>query len=412
MKEIHPCSALRKLQKEAVILETQWKAHQIKAPERIPDLLEMVPERSETDQFLQTYLSTFETAYHILHGPSFIIEYELFWRAPRNTRPGFVAVLLMLMATVRCMSPKNEMSFDGDGSSARKEAVSWIHACNAWLKQQSSKHRFMEMYQVMCLRIIAASTNLLKVKEAYVEAENLLAYFRSAGMHRDPSLLQGKCSPFDGEMRRRLWAVTAELELQAAINRGAPSSLSAIPIDCNIPLNIHDQEFAPDSSQLPVPKAESEYTSTSYLHNASKSLSLRVSLCSLINDPSHQMQHSEVLQYEHQITLALNSIPRWTSPQSTLASSLLALQLRQFLILIHTPFARKSDSSHARYSRLICFENAQAILDIHSQLLATNNFALPFLREDVSRAALSICHNTFLCTLESGTLHSPPTSPH
>jgi hypothetical protein len=406
MKEAHPGSTLERLQSERKAIETRHKSNKAPALKKPSvDLVSLVPERYITDHFVQLYLNTFEQTYRVLHQPTFWTEYEAFWNAPPESKPGFVAVLLLILATVRCMSPKEAWSFDLDGSSARTEAISWILACDSWLQEQSQKHRTIAMYQVMCLRVLAASANSLKIKQAKLFVEALLEYFKAAGMHRDPSLLDGRCSAFEKEMRRRFWATAMELELQGSLDRGTPSSLSSTPFDCEPPLNINDEDFVPGAIHSPPPKSSEEYTSTSYLHIASKSISLRISLCSLINNPCSNLGYDQVLRYEQQIYEKLEAIPKWENDKNRShdqASALLDLQLRQYLVMLHTPFARQSHLSQNRYSRMVCFETSKYILDLHSKLMASQNPTLSLLRGDVLYAALSICHHAFLCTLSPG----------
>lgn len=410
MKEAHTNSSLQRLQNECNTADARLKGSVAKAPP-IPstDLIGMVPERAVAEPLVRLYFDTFEATYRILHRPTFWKDYESFWRSPgQGGPPGFLPVLLLVMATVRCMSRNEPLSFNHEGSSVRAEAVQWIRACDLWLKQQSQKHRTMAMYQVMCLRLLAASANSLKTKQAYGEAESLLTYFRAAGMHRDPRLLDDRCSPYEMEMRRRLWATTMELELQASIDRGMPSSLGAILADCPTPLNIDDKLFTESSMELPPSRPPDEYTETSFLDTSSKSLSLRIHLCSLINDPSSPMQYDDVLRYEQHINEALDSIPKWEDRETTQASTLLDLQLRQFFLLIHTPFARKTKSSQSRYSRMVCFETAKHILHQHFKLISSNNFAISLIRDDIYRAALTMCHNAFLCSLNPSQSSYPP----
>ena len=406
MKEAHPGSTLERLQSERKAVEARRKFGKTQVPKKPSvNLVGLVPERAVTDSFVQLYLSTFEQTYRILHLPTFWVDYEAFWKSPQDCKSGFVAVLLLILASVRCMSQKEEWSFDLNGSSARTEAISWIVACDSWLQQQSQKHRTISMYQVMCLRVLAASANSLKVKQAKLFAEALLEYFKAAGMHRDPSLLEGRCSAFDQEMRRRLWATVMELELQGSLDRGTPSSLSSTPFDSKPPLNVDDEELLIDAIRNPIPRPSEEYTSASYLNLSSRTISLRISLCSLINDPRSDLGYDEVLKYEQQINEELDAIPKWRDCKGKgpdQVSALLDLQLRQYLIMLHTPFARRSHSSRNRYSRMVCFETSKYILSLHSGLISSGNCTLSLVRADVLYAALSICHNSFLCTLDPG----------
>ncbi|KAG0650421.1 Transcription factor lepE [Hyphodiscus hymeniophilus] len=400
MKSAHSNSNLERIQNECNLADVKLKGSLAKSPPASTiKLLDLVPDRSIADRLVNLYFDTFETSYRILHRPIFWRDYELFWQAPEQAAPGFVPVLLLVMACVRCMVPKAPLSFNHEGSTVRSVAIQWIRACDFWLTQQSQKHRFLAMYQVMCLRYLAAAASSLKVKQAYSQAENLLIYFKAAGMHRDPNLLVEKCSAYEMEMRRRLWATVMEFELQASIDRGMPSSLAGLTIDCPPPLNINDEHFAEQSVKLPLAKPSEEFTRTSFLDISSQNLSLRVSLCSLVNDPSSSMSFDEVLKYEQQIIETLKTIPEWRDRDITQVSTLLDLQLRQFLLLIHNQYARQKDTSQSRYSRMVCFETAKHILDQHHRLISSDNFTLSLVRDDVYRAALSICHNAYLCTL-------------
>ena len=281
------------------------------------------------------------------------------------------------------------MSFGSQGLAASTEAISWIKACDCWLEQQSQKHRFMAIYQVMCLRVLAARANSFKMKRTYQDAEGLLTHFRAAGFHRDPMLLDEKrCSPFDKEMRRRLWITVAEIELQASVERGMPSTLSAISYDSRSPLNIDDQHIQPEMSQSPAPCASDRFTATSFLRLSYATLPVRVALCSLVNNPTIQTSHEDVLRYEQQIREALESIPDWNDEGSLLCSTLLDLQLNQFLIMLHSPYVRKGASTQSRYSRMVCFDTAKRILDLNYKLVSSG----PVCFGVSSAGCISCCH--------------------
>ncbi len=54
----------------------------------------------------------------------------------------------------------------------------------------------------------------------FIEVQKHIAFLRSSGFHRDPRVFGDRCSVFEGEMRRRIWATSMELELQASIDKG------------------------------------------------------------------------------------------------------------------------------------------------------------------------------------------------
>ncbi|KAH8422895.1 fungal specific transcription factor domain-containing protein [Aspergillus melleus] len=67
------------------------------------------------------------------------------------------------------------------------------------------------------------------------------------GLHRDPSLCKSM-SPYWAEIRRRLWATTLELDLQAALSLGTPVSISQSEYDCRPPSKFDDEDLQPNAS--------------------------------------------------------------------------------------------------------------------------------------------------------------------
>lgn len=199
------------------------RARMSKNPKQIlhvPSLRTLLPDRATVDKVVGTYFATFEKTYRILHVPTFLSLYQTYWDAPVPPNSDFDAIILAIMACTLCISTHETTRYGSEGSTFRSQAIVWLQACEAWLRCQSNKHRSLATLQVRCLRLLALSTTCYKTKEYYQEVQQHMTLMRSYGMHRDPSILGARCSIFEGEMRRRLWATTMELELQASIDKG------------------------------------------------------------------------------------------------------------------------------------------------------------------------------------------------
>jgi hypothetical protein len=365
-------------------------------------LLALVPERAAADAAVQLYLDTLEHAYHILHLPSFLKQYETLWDNPDQCRPGFVPTLLLMLSAVSCAGLRAPLSYVADSSSPREKAIRWIQACDTWLQRQSKKHRTLEILQVYCLLQIAKQVNSVNLKQSWIAAGYMLRVAIAAGLHRDPSLLGDHVSCFDQEIRRRLWAAMVELELQASIDRGMPSALAAIHMDCKAPFNINDEDLMESGKTLPQPKPCQEYTLTSFLNLSYRSLRLRTSFNTLVNASSMHLSYEDVLRYDEEISEQLATIPKWkstnvSSESHTFSRLLLDIQLRQFLILLHSPFVGPAESnSRASFSRAACINAAITILEHHYQLRSAGTHLLYLLRNDVYRASMAIFHSVSL----------------
>lgn len=69
------------------------------------------------------------------------------------------------------------------------------------------------------------------------------------GLHRDGAKLG--LSPFDTEMRRRLWAALLVLEVRAAEDHGSEPAIHERSFDTKPPLNVNDADLLPDATEPP-----------------------------------------------------------------------------------------------------------------------------------------------------------------
>lgn len=83
------------------------------------------------------------------------------------------------------------------------------------------------------------------------------------GLHRDPSKLPN-ISPFDAEMRRRMWSLAVTVDLLVSFHVGLPSIIQGIESDTALPQNIVDEDFDQSCTELPRPRPPTEYTALSY----------------------------------------------------------------------------------------------------------------------------------------------------
>ncbi|OKL57739.1 hypothetical protein UA08_06921 [Talaromyces atroroseus] len=399
-------TALPRVQRDVKTLQVRWKG--LKTDNLLPvtheDLLGLLPDRDTADRHVRLYLDTIETTYRIVHHQSFYEQYELLWENPHEVKSASVVIVLLVMASVSCMFSHEHPKYIGDSSLSREKATFWIEVAEKWLSCQSDKHVYLAIWQIRCLVLLAKQINVIKKKRIWTAAGTLLREAMSSGFHRDPSLLGDKVSFFDQEMRRRLWATIIELELQISIDRGMPSASAGLPSDTATVLNVHDSELTKHGR--PTSRPVEEHTSALYLHISRSSFSLRVSLNSLVNDLSSPLLYDQVLNYEDAITKELRKLPQVTEYQkpqdkndsvSLMARTLLDIQLRQFLIMLHSPFARQAETnSRFLLSRVTCLNAAVEILRKYSYINKSGNLALLLLRNDPFRVALAICQTTYI----------------
>ena len=84
------------------------------------------------------------------------------------------------------------------------------------------------------------------------------------GYHRDSKYFPN-ISPFQGEMRRRIWTFVRQSDLLFSFQIALPSMIRLGDSDTELPRNIYDDEFDEDCTALPPPRPASEATPVSYM---------------------------------------------------------------------------------------------------------------------------------------------------
>ena len=391
-------------------VEKELKGTKVKASEQNnidkdgKNLATLLPQKEVVDQLIHVYVETFESTYRVLHLPSFYKEYYQCLDAPESATPAFVALLLVMMATTYCSKPGEQSMLRGDSSLDRENADRWIRATETWLELQSRKHVSSIIFQIHVIIFIAQEVNAIKRKRTFTTSGNLGRIAISAGLHRDGeivnllhgSLIKRRVTLFDQELRRRIWSTIAELELQVAIDRGMPSMMRDLIVDCGPPLNVDDDEFTPSMDHLLLSKPISQYTRSSFHNISHNSFALRQELVSLINGPSPGMPYEEVLRYDRKIMEALDDIPSWQDQNhgANVSRTLLQLQLHHLQLLLHRPYVfYASLSKRYDYSAVIHLRAAMSIIDLHQSLVTIGSNVLCIMRSDVLAAVLSICYS-------------------
>lgn len=76
---------------------------------------------------------------------------------------------------------------------------------------------------------------------------------QSLGIHREGTEFDG-LSPFDVEMRRRLWWAICILDLRSAEDQGTELTIAERTYDTQFPLNINDADITPEMTEFPEEK--------------------------------------------------------------------------------------------------------------------------------------------------------------
>ncbi|KAL4726125.1 hypothetical protein ACLX1H_006802 [Fusarium chlamydosporum] len=220
-------------------------------PRNRDELLSRLPDRKAPD---------------IVHRPTFTRQYSKFWQDPEGTSLHWIAQLFMMLSLgVFFNKFINSSELEGDSPVPALDRVRHYKACAGWAlvwgkyTQPSSATlpAFLLYVESSFLFNRAAQMN------CYVLSGVCIRLMLKMGLHRDPSKL-ANISPYEGEMRRRMWNMAIQVELLVSFHMGLPSMLQGIETDTSVPRNLQDEDFDESSTDLPPSRPITDWTSMTY----------------------------------------------------------------------------------------------------------------------------------------------------
>jgi hypothetical protein len=198
------------------------------------------------------------------------------------------------------------------------------------------------------------------------------------GYHRDGSH-SPRISPFQAEMRRRVWAVIFELDAITSAQFGLPRMILQSQCDTADPLNLLDEDFDENIVHLPPPRPETEHTTTQFLVTKNRLLSVFAAILDLASSP-RPPSYREVMRLDRVLHDTYQTIPSGLrerpiaksitdGPDMIARRILLALTFQRSRCILHRKYLihARTESGYA-YSRTSCIEAAREILHYQSIL--------------------------------------------
>lgn len=200
------------------------------------------------------------------------------------------------------------------------------------------------------------------------------------GYHRDPSTFPGTTTPFDSEMRRRVWLQIFQLDALLSFQLGLPSMIPAECCDTHVPRNLNDSDLQVRMSALPPSRPSSEYTPFLYFTSKAGVMSIFKKIVAhtiSLATPSYSRTLTLDAEMRGAYSLLPDSLKRRDTNQSLMDSSEMILNRCNIellylkgLVVLHRRYIRyEHQDAKFETSRRFCVEAALEILarqvDLH-----------------------------------------------
>ncbi|KAL3704905.1 erg26, C-3 sterol dehydrogenase [Talaromyces marneffei ATCC 18224] len=362
------------LLKECLSLKKLYKKHSFDDDAPLPtDISSTFPQKFTCDELVQCYLKTLEPIYRILHVPSFMTEYEIFWKEARSVPKHFKMKMALVLAIGSAFH-----AIQNDWTYYENTVQNWVRAAQLWLAGASNHANLTnDGLQIGCLLILSRCTCPATLP-TWISTASLLQMGMMMGLHRDSSLFPS-LNPFQAEMRNRLWTTIIELSIQALLDSGVPLPLSLAEFDSRNPCNINDQDISPGSKEATRPKDGHIFTDSSIQILLSKSISTRLEIARLLNDPQRKnLTFEKAMRLGQELRTACREISAFfqrNTPTSQRQESgkmefhrkFLDMYLHRYILFLYRPFMIEARKDPRYYlARKMCVESC-LIIASHSE---------------------------------------------
>lgn len=305
-----------------------------------------------------------------------IFKYQEFWKEP-STAP---ITWLGLLFSMLCLA-----------------TVSLLYAGDDPLEIWGTPVDIAKKYQILCSKclvlgnytnpgIYTVPTLLLYFESEFMQGGDiakcwilhglLVRVALRMGYHRDarnhPNL-----TAFQGEMRRRMWHMVAQVDLLLSFQIGLPSMIRALQSDTMPPHNLFDNDFGETSAELPPERPDFEPTPVSYMICKSRIcqvFGMITEQANLIIQPTY----AEVMELDARLCEVYALVPPFLvgrpleesitdTPNIIMQRFNIILLFHKSRCVLHRKYLMEDDPSSAYiYSKNSCIDSALELLHCQS----------------------------------------------
>ncbi|TVY34249.1 Fusarisetin A cluster transcription factor [Lachnellula subtilissima] len=337
------------------------------------ELLGRLPEKNIVDGLVRKYFNGHSPSLHLIHKPTFQKEYKLFWAAPSDAPVIWVGLIYSMMA-LAAFSSFSAAETPIELCDTPMETIRHYRNCcmQALLLSHYTKPG---PYTIETLILYMEGEFLMSKDDQvhlYLLVGNIVRLCLRMGLHRDTTKVGGNITPFQAEMRRRVWHHLSQIDLLASFQIGLPGMVESIESDTLYPRNLRDEDVDEGMTELPPSRPDSELTPISYLISKSRLCHACGQIATLANRLTLS-PYTEVMKMDGLLHEAYATIPSFfqmplefslfESPGLIIKQFSLALVYQKSRCMLHRKYIMKqNENPHYAYSKKVAVDASMELL--------------------------------------------------
>ncbi|KAL2444480.1 Zn(2)-C6 fungal-type transcription factor mpsB [Exophiala dermatitidis] len=315
------------------------------------EIMAQIPSRYMCDILIGRYFNTLDPGAHILHGPTFQRQYNQHWIDPSKSSIVWIAMLFAIMRLAMLSYGREGDEPPEFRGKCQDLAINYRTQMAHCLITADYTKPHNHIIETLILHLHAEHiSNRDSEASVWVLVGMIARLAMRMGYHRDAKWFPN-LSPFQGEMRRRVWTFVRTADLLFSFQVALPPMIRIGDSDTDLPRNIYDDEFDEDSASLPPSRPASEPTPISYMI-AKGRLSFGFGrVLEEVNGVNHK-GYDEILKIDQGLREVYESIPEHLKLRPMAEQTLAPISLIMARFSLATVYHKSQCVLHRRFLRL------------------------------------------------------------
>ncbi|TVY89369.1 Fusarisetin A cluster transcription factor [Lachnellula willkommii] len=231
------------------------------------EIISSIPRKPVCDVLISRWFRTMDMAPLVVHMPTFMKEYDQMFKDPNETPLMWIGLLFSILGLASYF-----YAVAGDELHSMPQPFTSMWEMSTHFRDRTAQCLVEVNYlrprrytvEALCFYY---SLDLYQKRDSEFGAHVVLGIIvrvaMRLGFHRDASH-HTSISPFDGEMRRRIWSTVVQFDISSSAYIGLPRMIREGETDTAEPKNLLDTDFDESMTTLPHPRPSTEATPVAY----------------------------------------------------------------------------------------------------------------------------------------------------
>ncbi|KAM3085827.1 hypothetical protein ACMFMG_002885 [Clarireedia jacksonii] len=343
-------------------------------------ILASLPSKAAADKLTQRFFDSYNPsipATFLVHRPTFLKQIESHWAEPHHTKIIWIGLYFAtLCMALQSYTRNNDAPSEYSDSLESLTHLYRVRTVQCLTIADMTKPVDFMVETLLCYTFIEYAYERDGDMGTWLLSGTIVHLALQQGYHRDPTQ-HSNLTVFQGEMRRRVWAIIIQHELIFSAQIGLPKSTRFAECDTSPPSNLNECELSENMTILPPSRPVSEPTSICYQIVKFGIMKAYGDVIEFLHIVQPQ-PYSEVIRLDAMLKRAADMVPshlqlgtleemKHDTPAAAMEKYVLQKLYRKAVIVLHRKYwdaERKNNSEELRwFSRRMCVSSAMTLLE-------------------------------------------------